>query len=467
MRIFFFIVTRMKRNARLTNLPNNIIGLIAGKLNEKSTLAMFNVLNKDQAELHILTMACVVLALERWGHWRSAGILLEGASLAQFVNELGLKQTRTREYEAVEGYKFAAFAPFDDDDDDKVSLVRRSGKVVATFKVERNQVRVTRVDATDEDMKTINKVVRSANERLPVRNANNYNNSNNNGSNSNSNSNNNNGNSNNNNNNGNQQRNNSNNNGYDSNAYRARHGPPIINWRRPTVPVQSPEQFVSNIMRMFPDSIHTQALHRALLDSTTRTANRRLADVAKSMHRLLKTTGGPNSTSATNIAKTTNLLKVWRSYQKWHATHGARAFAPGKRRKSVFDEARKVAFVATKIAQLAAKTANGQREPFQIANKLATRYRLSTRQVSASFAIEGEHFEALFVMGSTNNYYIRPRGSKQPYLEAQSLNDARTTWQLDHMSRGTIPRLFVNAVKAGIAAASRARVSSIAYKTRR
>lgn len=115
----------------------------------------------------------------------------------------------------------------------------------------------------------------------------------------------------------------------DRNAWNRRHGPPKITWRRPTVPVQSPEHFVSDVMHMFPNSVHTQALQRALTGGSSG-ADRRLAQTTKAVYALLKNQGGHN---ATNLAKTADLLKSWRSYKRWHEKHGAATFAPGKRRK--------------------------------------------------------------------------------------------------------------------------------------
>lgn len=81
---------------------------------------------------------------------------------------------------------------------------------------------------------------------------------------------------------------------------------------KPTIPTTGPEQFVSNVERMFPSSPHAQALRRALMASSN---NNKLASAGKAVFKLLQ---GLDGRSNINIAKTTNLLKVWRSYQNWH-----------------------------------------------------------------------------------------------------------------------------------------------------
>lgn len=104
----------------------------------------------------------------------------------------------------------------------------------------------------------------------------------------------------------------------------------VRNWRAPRVPTTGPANFVSNVTQMFPTSPHVRTLRRALINNTSRTANQRLALAAKAVGQLLKRSGGWNDT---NIAKTTDMLKAWRSYQNWHTKHGNSAFKISKKRK--------------------------------------------------------------------------------------------------------------------------------------
>lgn len=112
------------------------------------------------------------------------------------------------------------------------------------------------------------------------------------------------------------------------------------NWRAPRVPATGPANFVSNMTQMFPNSPHVRTLRRALINNTSRTANQRLALAAKAVMKLLNsvTTKSRQGVAyqplnAKNIAKTTDLLKAWRSYQNWHTKRGNSVHTISKKRK--------------------------------------------------------------------------------------------------------------------------------------
>lgn len=98
---------------------------------------------------------------------------------------------------------------------------------------------------------------------------------------------------------------------------------PVRTWRAPTVPSTGPEQFVRNVQNVVPNSRHIASLRRAV-------AGQRLPTVAKAVYRILKNQGGWN---ARNLARSANVLKAWRAYERWHANHAPPAAPSGKKRK--------------------------------------------------------------------------------------------------------------------------------------